>query len=142
MLLEVPHLYTIHWNPGAVLWIFEHLSAANVGALVDSSHWGIIGYDPDQFFGRLGDRLWHVHLRDSRGPDTADRKQELELTPGAGTVDFRRFAQALDGAGYRAEVTAEFEYRDVTLDEIERQCDLGLRHLARVGWQLPPGVKT
>lgn len=142
MLLEVPHLYTIHWNPGAVLWIFEHLSGANVGALVDSSHWGIIGYDLDEFFGRLGDRLWHVHLRDSSGPDTADRRQQLELTPGAGTVDFRRFAEALDRAGYQQDVTAEFEYRDMTFDEIERECSLGLEHLARVGWKLPAGVRT
>ena len=96
MLLEVPHLYTIHWSPEAVFWIFDRLSSPNVGALVDSSHWGIIGYDLDDFLGRLGKRLWHVHLRDSAGADTADRKQDLELTPGAGAVDFRKFAQALD----------------------------------------------
>jgi len=141
VLLEVPHLYTIHWSPDAVLWIFERLSSANVGALVDSSHWGIIGYDIDWFIDRLGDRLWHVHLRDSAGPDTADAQQDLELTPGAGTVDFGAFAQALDRAGYDGDVTAEFEYRDVTLDEIEHQYDLGLAHLASVGWELPPSVE-
>jgi len=141
MLLEVPHLYTIHWNPEAVFWIFDRLSSPNVGALVDSSHWGIIGYDIEEFLGRLGDRLWHVHLRDSAGPDTADRKQNLELTPGAGTVDFAALAAALDRAGYAGDVTAEFEYRDMTFEQIEHQCDLGLRHLAQVGWELPRGVK-
>jgi len=76
-----------------------------------------------------------VHLRDSAGPDTADRKQNLELTPGAGTVDFAALAAALDRAGYAGDVTAEFEYRDMTFEQIEHQCDLGLRH------ELPRGVK-
>ena len=88
MLLEVPHLYGIMHRPEQVHRVFELVESPNVGALVDSSHWGIIGYDPDEFFARLGDRLWHVHLRDSHGPDTSDRRQELELTPGKGTVDF------------------------------------------------------
>lgn len=141
MLLEVPHLYNIHWNPEAVLWIFERLSSSNVGALVDCSHWGIIGYDIDGFFDSLGDRLWHIHLRDSAGPDTADRAQDLELTPGAGTVDFRKFAEALDRVGYEGDVTTEFEYRDVTLDEIEHQYDIGLKYLAEVGWEIPEAVR-
>ena len=141
MLLEVPHLYIIHWTPEAVLWIFERLASDNVGALIDSSHWGIIGYDIDAFLDALGGRLWHVHLRDSAGADTADREQDLELTPGAGSVDFARLARALDRVGYAGDVTTECEYRDVTLDEIEHQYDLALAHLAGAGWELPDGVK-
>jgi sugar phosphate isomerase/epimerase len=140
MLLEVPHLYGIMPRPEQVLWVFDRLESPNVGALVDSSHWGIIGYDLDEFFSRLGGRLWHVHLRDSRGPDTADWKQELELTPGDGTVDFREFGKALDEAGYEGGVSIEFEYRDMTLDAIEREYDRGLRHLEDAGWELPPEV--
>ncbi|HJN18900.1 MAG TPA: sugar phosphate isomerase/epimerase [Armatimonadota bacterium] len=140
MLLEVPHLYTIHSRPEQVLWIFDHLSSANVGALIDSSHWGIIGYDIDEFIERLGDRLWHVHLRDSAGPDTADRRQDLELTPGRGTVDFRRLGDALDAAGYEGPVSLEFEYRDMTLDDVEREFDAGIRWLRDCGWEFPDGV--
>jgi len=142
MLLEVPHLYGIMSRPEQVHWVFERLSSPNVGALVDSSHWGIIGYDVDEFFSRLGDRLWHVHLRDSRGGDTADFKQELELTPGSGTVDFRKFGEALDRVGYDGDVSIEFEYRDMTLDCIEQEYDRGLKYLREVGWQIPEGVKT
>lgn len=140
MLLEVPHLYTIHFSPEAVLWIFDRLTSSNIGALVDSSHWGISGYDIDWFLDALGDRLWHIHLRDSSGPDTADRCQHLELTPGSGTVDFAALARALDRAGYRGDVTTEFEYRDLTFEEIEHQYDLGLRALADAGWELPKGL--
>lgn len=142
MLLEVPHLYTIMPRPEQVYWIFEHLTSDNIGALVDSSHWGIIGYDIDEFFGRLGDRIWHIHLRDSKGLDTADRKQELELSPGMGSVDFQKFGRALDRAGYKGDVSLEFEYRDMTFQEIEREYDVGLKHLVDCGWEVPEGVKT
>lgn len=142
MLLEVPHLYGIMYRPEQVLWMFDRLSSANVGALVDCSHWGIIGYDAGEFFGRLGPRLWHIHLRDSGGPDTGDMKQKLEMTPGDGTVDFAKFGRALDKANYRGDVSIEFEYRDMTLDAIEREHDRGLAHLASVRWELPAGLKT
>jgi sugar phosphate isomerase/epimerase len=141
MLLEVPHLYTIHPRTEQVLQLVDRLQSTNVGLLVDSSHWGIIGYDLDEFFSAVGDRLWHVHLRDSAGPDTADRKQDLELTPGVGSVDFRAFGEALDRAGYTGDVSIEFEYRDMTLDAIEREYDAGLRHLSETGWELPDGVR-
>jgi sugar phosphate isomerase/epimerase len=141
MLLEVPHLYTIHPRTEQVLQLVDRLQSANVGLLVDSSHWGIIGYDLDEFFAAVGERLWHVHLRDSAGPDTADRKQDLELTPGVGTVDFRAFGEALDRAGYAGDVSIEFEYRDMTLDAIEREYDAGLHHLSETGWELPDEVR-
>lgn len=142
MVLEVPHLYSVMHRTEQVLWVFERLSSPNIGALVDCSHWGIIGYDIDAFFSALGDRLWHIHLRDSAGPDTADRKQTLEMTPGDGIVDFRKLAQALDHVGYAGDVSLEFEYRDMTLDAIEKEYDRGLAHLESVGWELPVGVKA
>lgn len=141
MLLEVPHLYGIMSRVEDVLWVFDRLNSPNVGALVDSSHWGVIGYDIDAFFSRLAERLWHIHLRDSEGTDSADLKQKLELTAGKGTVDFEKLAQALDRANYKGDVSLEFEYRDMRLDEIEREFDLGLKHLADTGWQLPSQVK-
>lgn len=141
MLLEIPHLYGIMNRPEQVLWVFDHLSSSNVGALVDCSHWGIIGYDVDKFFASLGSRLWHIHLRDSAGPDTGDRKQKLEMTPGDGIVDFKRFGEALDKAHYKGDVSLEFEYRDMTLDAIEREYDRGLTYLEKAGWELPTGVK-
>jgi sugar phosphate isomerase/epimerase len=80
-------------------------------------------------------------LRDSAGPDTADRKQTLELTPGKGIVDFKKFSQALDRVNYNGDVSIEFEYRDMPLEAIEHEYDLGLAYLEKVGWQLPTDVK-
>ena len=142
MLLELPHLYGIMPGTPQVLWMLRRLESNNIGLLIDSSHWGIIGYDLDAFVAEVGDRLWHVHLRDSNGPDTADFKQQLELTPGDGTVDFQKFARTLDRIGYQGDVTLDFEYRDMTLDDIEKEYDKGLRYLEEVGWELPAGVTT
>jgi sugar phosphate isomerase/epimerase len=63
------------------------------------------------------------------------------LTPGDGTVDFDRFARALDQAGYRGDVSIEFEYRDMTLEAIEREYDRGLAYLANHGWKLPDATR-
>lgn len=142
MLLEVPHLYSVLPRPEQVYWVFDRLESDNVGILVDSSHWGIIGYDIDEFLGYFGERLWHIHLRDSEGPDTADEKQALELTPGDGTVDFAKLAQGLDRVNYKGDVTLEFEYRDMDLESIEREFDKGLEYLQQTGWELPDTVKV
>ena len=82
-----------------------------------------------------------MHEHAAKVRDTADRKQKLELTPGDGIVDFKRFGRALDKALYKGDISIEFEYRDMTLAAIEREYDRGLNHLAKVGWQLPEGVK-
>jgi len=139
--LEVPHVYTIVPRPEQVYGMLDRISSDNVGILIDSSHWGVIGYDLDEYLDRIGDRLWHVHLRDSRGVDTADRKQQLELTPGDGIVDFRAFGKALDRVEYQGNVSLEFEYRDMTLEAIEAEYDAGLAHLAECGWDLPDTVR-
>ncbi|MDF2723198.1 MAG: xylose isomerase [Paenibacillus sp.] len=141
MLLEVPHLYSIMNRPEKVLDVFNRLTSDNVGALIDSSHWGIIGYDLDGFVSALGTRLWHIHLRDSGGPDTGDFRQELELTPGKGTVDFAQMAQCLDRHQYRGEVFLDFEYRDTELPQIMKEYANGLRYLQSCGWTLPDGIR-
>jgi sugar phosphate isomerase/epimerase len=140
MLLEVPHMFSLIHDVQTVLWILERLNSSNVGILIDSSHWGVMGYDIDDYLKAIGDRLWHVHLRDSKvfGPG----KYDLELTPGKGTVDFSKFAFALDKAGYQGDVSLEFEYRDVSLSVIEKEFDAGIRHLARQGWLFPKDVNT
>jgi len=141
MLLEIPHLYSIMYSPEQVLWVFDRLESDNIGALIDSSHWGIIGYDIDKFIAALGARLWHIHLRDSSGPDTADQQQALEKTPGTGVVDFKKLGETLDKVGYTGTVSLDFEYRDMTLPDIDQEFHKGLRYLKQVGWELPAAVE-
>jgi sugar phosphate isomerase/epimerase len=79
-------------------------------------------------------------LRDSTGADTADFKQQLELTPGKGSVDFGRYAEWLDSHGYIGNVTIETEYVGKTIEQIEPELDFAFKHLAANGWQFPKGV--
>jgi len=139
--LEAPHLYQIIDTVEHVKAIFTEIDHPSVGATVDSSHWGIIGYDLDEFFSFLGPRLRHVHLRDSTGADTKDFRQDLELTPGKGTADFTKFGQALDRAGYEGDVSMESEYRFRDLDRIEAEFAHAIRHLRDCGWEFPETVK-
>jgi sugar phosphate isomerase/epimerase len=140
LVIEAPHLYQLYCRPETVLKVVDKMSSDNFGVLVDASHWGIIGYDIDEYFARLGKRLAHIQLRDSTGEDTADRRQMLELTPGDGIVDFRKFGDALDRAGYTGDVSLEFEYRDVSLEDIEHEFDKGISWLRKCGWEFPEGV--
>ena len=152
MLLELPHLHLVHDDCESVMTLLQPLDYANVGLLIDSSHWGVIGYDLDGFLKSVGHRLRHIHLRDSVACSTRalDRKfkrpslspnpiYNLTLTPGLGVVDFAVFGQALDRIGYQGDVTTEFEYFDMPLDEIERQYHTGLSHLRHSGWSLADG---
>lgn len=134
--LEVPHLFQITDSVDHVKAMFEEVDHPALGATVDTSHWGVIGYDPDDLFGFLGDSLRHVHLRDSAGGDTQDFRQDLELTPGRGAVDFAAFREALERAAYRGTVSLDFEYRMPDIPHIRDEFAFGLDALAAAGWQM------
>jgi len=138
--LEVPHLFQLTDSVEHTRRVFTELDHPAVGATVDSSHWGILRYDLDDFFSFLGPRLRHVHLRDSAGVDTADFKQDLERTPGCGTVDFRAFGEALDRFDYAGEISLELECRHTDLESIEHEFDAGIAYLRGCGWRFPEGV--
>ena len=133
--LEMPHLFQFIDSTTHCLAVLDELDHPAVGVTVDASHWGILQYDLDAFFAAIGPRLRHAHLRDSAGADTRDFQQELEMTPGKGTVDFATFGQALDRAGFAGEVTLELEHRHTDLDSIGREFEEGLDHLKRCGWE-------
>ncbi len=133
--LEVPHLFQITDSVEHVKAMFEEVDHPAVAATVDTSHWGVIGYDPDDLFAFLGDCLRHVHLRDAAGSDTRDFRQDLELTPGRGTVDFAAFREALQRAGYQRSVSLDFEYRMPNIPHIRGEFDYGLAALAEAGWR-------
>lgn len=135
--LEVPHCYGLLNDVERVAEMFSLITSPYVGATIDTSHWGVLRYDLDALWEAVGSRVWHIHLRDSAGQDTADFRQQLELTPGRGEVDFRRFGEWLDRHNYRGNVTAELEYVGRALDDIEREVDFAFAHLSMCGWEFP-----
>lgn len=134
--LEVPHLFQITDSVDHVKAMFEEVDHPALGATVDSSHWGIIGYELDDLIGFLGDHLRHVHLRDSAGSDTQDFRQDLELTPGRGTVDFSVFREALQRSGYKGTVSLDFEYRMPDIPHIMNEFEFGIAALDSAGWEM------
>ena len=134
--LEVPHLFQITDSVDHVKAMFEETDHPSVAATVDTSHWGVINYDLDDLFSFLGDRLRHVHLRDSTGSDTQKFvNPNLELTPGRGTVDFAAFREALQRVGYKETVSLDFENRMPDIPHIRNEFDYGITTLANAGWQ-------
>jgi sugar phosphate isomerase/epimerase len=146
--LEVPHCWDLHNNLERVDEIFGLITSANVGALIDSSHWTLLQYELEDWYGIVGDRLWHVHLRDAGARVTSDFKltvplpQELEKTAGRGDCDFSALAAWLDTHRYQGEVSIEFEYRDPQMDlsDIRAEYDFGMDFLSRNGWTVPASV--
>ena len=76
MLLELPHMHLVHHDCESVVELLKQVDDDNVGLLIDSSHWGVIGYDLNAFLEEVGSRLRHIHLRDSvpRSTPELDRK--------------------------------------------------------------------
>lgn len=138
--IEIPHLYQLADSVEHSVRLLEAVGAPSLGATLDSSHWGVIRYPVGSFVDYLGDRLCHIHLRDSAGEDSRDFRQELELTPGRGSVDFGALGAALDSRDYSGEATLEAEYRTRDLGFIERELDFGIGSLKRAGWSFPDGV--
>ena len=131
---EIPHCYSICNTLHRVKDIFDRMESDNIGAVFDCTHQQIIGYSVQEYLEGLGDRLFHVHLRDATEKDTVDFHQKLELTPGRGEVDFRRITQELDRFGYQGEVTLELEYQEgLPLEKIELEVDIAISYLKECG---------
>jgi fatty-acyl-CoA synthase len=71
-----------------------------------------MGETPAEVVGRLGDRIWDVHVKDARrepGGSWADGFGYVLL--GEGEIPVRACLEALRGAGYQQWVVAEWEKR-------------------------------
>ncbi|HEV2766341.1 MAG TPA: TIM barrel protein [Acidimicrobiales bacterium] len=77
---------------GAALCLCDAVPA--LGVLLDTGHAFAAGEDPAEVVGRLGDRLWHVHLGDA-APGAAD-----DDLPVGRLHDFGPVTAALDAASY------------------------------------------
>ncbi|MBT6149833.1 MAG: sugar phosphate isomerase/epimerase [Gemmatimonadetes bacterium] len=137
ILLEMPHLWDLYYDVEKSKRMLSHLRSGNVGVIIDSTHWHTSGYDIDDYIRFLGQRLWHVHLRDAAGKDSPAGSYKLEKTPGKGEVDFARLGEALDKYGYEGEVTLETEYKNYSSpDEVDEENAFAMDHLCRVGWKI------
>lgn len=138
--LEAPHVRLLYYDMRRLAELLALVSSKNLGVVLDSTHWKVVGYDLDEYIALVGDRLCHVHLRDAAVDANGGAAHNLELTPGQGQVDFGLLARKLDSIGYSGQVSLEFEYRVMALDAIDAEYDAGIAHLQRCGWVFPPAV--
>jgi sugar phosphate isomerase/epimerase len=112
-----------HWDqPLATSADVSRALAAHSGlaSCVDTGHAILAGEAPERFVASLGARIGHVHLKDAAFPPVRERllgrrlrtrllPRPQPVLPGAGALDVGRVRRALDAAGYRGTVTAEYE---------------------------------
>lgn len=77
------------------------LGAENFGANLDFGHSFLAGESPADVAGRLGSRIFHIHLED------IGNRKHYHLVPGEGDIDFREIFRALAGIGYDGFLTVE-----------------------------------
>ena len=137
ILLEIPHVWGLCFDVEKSMRMIADLKSDNIGILIDSTHWHTSGYDIDDYVKFLGDRLWHIHLRDAAGKDNTAGKYELEKTPGKGEVDFSLLGETLDKYGYQGEITLETEYKNYSRpDEVDEENLFALEYLKSAGWNI------
>ncbi|MDP6777362.1 MAG: sugar phosphate isomerase/epimerase [Candidatus Latescibacteria bacterium] len=143
ILLEMPHVWDLYYDVDRSKEMLSHLRSDNIGVLIDATHWHTSGYDIDDYVRFLGDRLWHIHLRDAAGHDTPVGDYQLEKTPGKGEVDFGHLGETLDKYGYRGEVTLETEYKNYGCpEEVDEENHYALAYLKSVGWSTSASAET
>ena len=137
ILMEMPHVWDLYYDVEKSKRMLSLLRSDNIGVLIDATNWHTSGYDIDDYVRFLGDRLWHIHLRDAAGRDTPDGDYKLEKTPGRGEVDFGLLGETLDEYGYQGEVTLETEYKNYSSpEEVDAENRFALAHLKSVGWDI------
>jgi sugar phosphate isomerase/epimerase len=137
IVLEMPHVWQLYYDLRRSQQMLSHLKSDNIGVLIDSTHWHVSGYNIDEYVRFLGDRLWHVHLRDAAGKDSSGGQYQLEITPGEGEVDFRLLGETLDRHQYHRAVTLETEYKNYhDPSQVDHANRMAFAHLQSAGWTL------
>lgn len=124
-----------------VMWrkIFQRIDSPNVGLAYDPSHlvWQMI--DPYKPISEFGDRIFHVHAKDTR-VDRSQLEQCGILTdfswwryciPGHGELDWRRLIGELEAAGYDKTISIEHEdcFYEGSLEKMQEGLVLGRCYL-------------
>lgn len=79
-------------------------AAGRIGAAIDTGWFGTQGYDAAQALEELGDRVFHVHLKDVLAAGAHDTCRY-----GAGVVPIERCVRVLQGMGYAGAISVEHE---------------------------------
>lgn len=113
VLVEAPHIYRLCHDLDTAAALLDRVDAATVGTVFDVSHVVAARGDAAEWARATAWRTEHVHLRDAR-------PGEINLSIGAGDVDFPALVKALDAEGYRGTFALELETHDVSDEDRPR----------------------
>jgi sugar phosphate isomerase/epimerase len=89
--------------------LLHHFDSEYLAVNLDPSSFRLYGNDVPWVVNRLGSQIRHVHLKDVAGRPGQLGQEFIFPLLGEGVIDWKVFAAALDGIGYRGVLSAEFE---------------------------------
>jgi sugar phosphate isomerase/epimerase len=98
-----PHVGATLCRPEQVLWILEQINSPALTIHFDISHFNVQGLDMDETVACLAPHSLHTHVKDESG---IAPNHEF-LIPGEGDMDYVRYLQAMDCAGYNRHIVVE-----------------------------------
>lgn len=98
-----PHVGTALHRPGDVLWLVEQVGSPHLTLHFDISHFNVQGMDMSAVVAQLAPHCRHTHVKDERGIAPGHEF----LIPGEGEMDYVRYLQAMEAAGYDGHIVVE-----------------------------------
>lgn len=128
----------IAYSPEAWTMMFEAVPSSYLGLEMDPSHLLWLGSDYVQAVRDFGDRIYHVHAKDTE--IRRDIRSQVSMygsgwwryrVPGWGEVDWKGFISALHDVGYEGNLDIEHEDPVFSGDRHREGLVLGLKFLSR-----------
>lgn len=98
-----PHVSTALHRPEDVLWLVDQVDHPALTVHFDISHFNVQGMDMDAVVEQLAPVSLHTHVKDERGVAPAFEF----LIPGEGEMDYVRYLQGMQKAGYDGHIVVE-----------------------------------
>jgi len=89
--------------------LLDSVKSKYLGVNMDPSHYNLYRNDVPWVVRRLGNKIKHVHMKDSVGKPGMENEDFAFCLLGEGTVDWKGFFQALRDIGYNGFLSVEFE---------------------------------
>ena len=98
-----PHVGSALHLPDQVLWLLEQINSPGLRVHFDISHFNVQGMDMEAVIAQIAPHSVHTHVKDERG---VEPDHEF-LIPGEGEMDYVRYLQAMERAGYDGHIVVE-----------------------------------
>lgn len=98
-----PHVGAALHRPEQAIWLLDQINSPALTIHFDISHFNVQGMAMDEVIAQLAPRSLHTHVKDERGI----APEHEFLIPGEGEMNYVRYLQAMDQAGYEGHIVVE-----------------------------------